>query len=264
MTAKVPCSLVLRIILLLQIFCGGIALDLSKIRPIYESKYWRDAHPALTKWISMSEKAYKAIAPFQAQFGTARVTGGQFAFANQFPYQAGMVVTLPTQESFCGGSLVSTNFVLTAAHCLDSSTRATVLLGAHDVSLSSENTRAIQLIMARNFRIHENYNTTQYQNDIALLQLNTPVTTTNAIQILSLPRFSQADTTFVNSRATVAGWGRYLDTVDLLSDVLRYVDLTVLANTGELISRRMCKIIEFICREPDLDIICAKLGRFIE
>lgn len=221
---------VVALLVLLQVVQRGLGLDLHRIRPIYESAFWRETHPALAKLIAKSESAAEALgASLNIQ---ARVTGGEIAVNNQFPYQAGLVITLPSQQSFCGGSLISSNFVLTAGHCLDTSTMATVLLGAHDVSMASENTRAIQLIMARNFRIHESYNSTQYQNDIALLQLNAPVQVTSAIQIIALPRWSQVDTTFTNSRATVSGWGRYLDTVDEFSTVLRYVDLTVLDNSG--------------------------------
>lgn len=219
---------------LLQVLDYGLALDLQSIRPIYENAYWRKTHPALDKWISRSELAYKVLGsklPVVPTIG-ARVTGGQEANPNQFPYQAGLVVTLPTQESFCGGSLISINYVLTAAHCLDTSTFASVLLGAHNVSMNSETTRQIQLLGTRHFKIHENYNATQYQFDIALLQLTSPVTLNSAVSLINLPRLAQADTSFAANVATISGWGRYLDTTDLLSDVLRYVDLTILDNSA--------------------------------
>lgn len=214
-------------LLLINYGCG---LDLDTIRPIHESKYWRDTHPALGKLLDSSELAYRTIGG--KVNAASRVTGGAIATSNQFPYQAALVITLPSEQSFCGGSLISNNFVLTAAHCLDTATMATVLFGAHDVSLPSESTRAIQLIMPRNFNMHENYNSTQYQNDIALLRLNSPVQTNSVISIISLPRLSQVDTTFAGSQAVISGWGRYLDTVDALSEQLRFVNLSVLANSG--------------------------------
>lgn len=218
------------ILVLLQVVHYGLALDLDNIRPIHESQFWQATHPALAQLMTTSESVYRAVG---AKVNTAaRVTGGSFANQNQFPYQAALVITLPTEQSFCGGSLITTNFVLTAAHCLDTATMATVLLGAHNVSQSAETTRNIQLVMASNFRVHENYNASQYQNDIALLTLSRSVVVSNVISVIALPRWSQVDTTFAGSVAVVSGWGRYLDTVDLLSDVLRYVDLSLLANTG--------------------------------
>lgn len=221
---------VLSLLLLGQLLTHGLGLDMDTIRPIYESAFWRRTHPALAKWIEASELAYKAVG---GKLNIAsRVTGGAIATANQFPYQAALVITLPDQQSFCGGSLISNNFILTASHCLDTASMATVLLGANDVSLNVESTRSTQLAMARNFIMHASYNSSQYQNDIALIHLSTPVQANNFIHIIALPRLSQADTTFTGVQATISGWGRYLDSVDLLSDLLRYVDLSIMDNSG--------------------------------
>lgn len=219
-----------RVLPILLVLHWGLGLDLDNIRPIHESAYWRETHPALASVLTTGESLYKAVGG-KVRF-ESRVTGGAISSPNQFPYQAALVISLPTEQSFCGGSLISTNFVLTAGHCLDTATMATVLLGAHDVSLSSETTRSIQLVMQGNFRIHEDYNSTQYQNDIALLALPRPVQENSFINIIALPGWSQVDTTFAGSQAVISGWGRYLDTVDLLSDTLRYVNLNLLANTG--------------------------------
>ncbi|KAJ8954470.1 hypothetical protein NQ314_007076 [Rhamnusium bicolor] len=43
-----------------------------------------------------------------------RVIGGSIVTANSHPYQAAIIIN---DRSFCGGSLISTRWVLTAAHC---------------------------------------------------------------------------------------------------------------------------------------------------
>ena len=43
-----------------------------------------------------------------------RVTNGQDAYRGQFPWQAALSID---GRSFCGGSLISNQWVLTAAHC---------------------------------------------------------------------------------------------------------------------------------------------------
>ncbi|KAJ8910302.1 hypothetical protein NQ315_003780 [Exocentrus adspersus] len=48
-----------------------------------------------------------------------RIIGGNEATPHQYPFQVGLLLN---NNAFCGGSLISKNFVLTAAHC------ATVLL----------------------------------------------------------------------------------------------------------------------------------------
>jgi secreted trypsin-like serine protease len=43
-----------------------------------------------------------------------RITNGYAAERGQFPWQVGLVIN---SRSFCGGSLISNQWVLTAAHC---------------------------------------------------------------------------------------------------------------------------------------------------
>lgn len=47
-----------------------------------------------------------------------KIVGGQQASPGQFPYQVGMYIQMDLNEVFCGGSLISPNSVLTAAHCI--------------------------------------------------------------------------------------------------------------------------------------------------
>jgi len=45
-----------------------------------------------------------------------RITNGQPAAACQFPWQVAIIID---DQYFCGGSLISKNWVLTAAHCVE-------------------------------------------------------------------------------------------------------------------------------------------------
>lgn len=50
----------------------------------------------------------------------ADIIGGSESEPGQFPYMAGLLInTLNGGEFFCGGSILSTKFILTAAHCVD-------------------------------------------------------------------------------------------------------------------------------------------------
>lgn len=46
-----------------------------------------------------------------------RITNGKNAAENQFPYQVGLSFSSPSGSWWCGGSIISNTYVLTAAHC---------------------------------------------------------------------------------------------------------------------------------------------------
>ena len=48
-----------------------------------------------------------------------RITGGQLATLGQFPYQAGLMLYVQGGAAWCGGSIISDRYVVTAAHCTD-------------------------------------------------------------------------------------------------------------------------------------------------
>lgn len=77
-------------------------------RPIYEFPEWwslRDFDPS----------------PFMLnRMKTGRIIGGQESTPHQFPYQVGLRLFIANSNNvgLCGGSLVSTTRVITAAHCV--------------------------------------------------------------------------------------------------------------------------------------------------
>lgn len=95
---------------------------------------------------------------------------GAQAVRTQFPYQAAIIID---GASFCGGSLVSTSAVLTAAHCAQGASFE-VHLGALDLSLSDENGRIT--VTATTKVVHPNFNPSNLNNDIAILKFTEAIT----------------------------------------------------------------------------------------
>jgi secreted trypsin-like serine protease len=100
---------------------------------------------------------------------TGRITGGAEAARFQFPHQVGLLLTRPDGQYLCGGSLISKNFILTAAHCLEGVEKAQVNLGAHRLHGNDASWRAT--FPKQNFIIHEDYNSNFIWNDIALIRV---------------------------------------------------------------------------------------------
>jgi secreted trypsin-like serine protease len=102
---------------------------------------------------------------------------GALAVRSQFPYQAAIIID---GASFCGGSLISTSAVLTAAHCAQGASFE-VHLGALDLSLSTESGR-ISVTTTEKAR-HPDYNANNLNNDIAILKFDQPITPSSNTKI---------------------------------------------------------------------------------
>ncbi|KAG0431275.1 hypothetical protein HPB47_021944 [Ixodes persulcatus] len=53
--------------------------------------------------------------------GTVRIVGGENALLLEFPWMISLRLFTPpniTSTHFCGGSLINSQFVITAAHCI--------------------------------------------------------------------------------------------------------------------------------------------------
>lgn len=94
------------------------------------------------------------------------------------------------------------NWVLTAAHCVRGYTSFTIGVGSNTLS-----SPLIQLA-ASSFVVHPNFNPNNFNNDVALLQLPTTLSTSNFIAPVRLPTVSQTNATFAGLQATISGFGR--------------------------------------------------------
>ena len=130
-----------------------------------------------------------------------RIVGGQEAEPGEFPWQVALV-TRGSSRPFCGGTLLSSHTVLTAAHCLTGLTtsRFRLVVGEHDYTRSDGE----ETIQPASFTIHPAYNSASQDNDFAIVKLRTPVTFSTRVLPACLP--SQGNN-YDRAAAVVTGWG---------------------------------------------------------
>uniref|UniRef100_A0A182MPM4 Peptidase S1 domain-containing protein n=1 Tax=Anopheles culicifacies TaxID=139723 RepID=A0A182MPM4_9DIPT len=167
-----------------------IDIDWSQVRPIDEFDHYWARLPA-------EMQIYRKLIP------THRVVNGQEATPGQFPYQIALLSNFATGTGLCGGSVLTNNYILTAAHCR--------------IAFSTAGIRA-----------HPGYTPTNIRNDIAVVRLNSPITFTDRIQPARLP--ARSDTRqFGGMTGTVSGFGRTTDT-GATSPVVMFTSNPVMTN----------------------------------
>ena len=140
----------------------------------------------------------QAAAPLVAP----RIVGGTPTTINVVPWQ----VLLIAGGKLCGGSIISSTWILTAAHCVYGLNPAQVSVYS---GISNNSQRAsVAPIGAGSIAVHPGFAPPSYGNDIALISLNSPIVTGPNAQVVALP-IAQDPATWppVGTEATISGWG---------------------------------------------------------
>jgi len=155
------------------------------------------------------------------------IVGGTETEKNEYPWQVGFVEK-GDSLIWCGGSLISDSWVLTAAHCTEPHRAGDlqILLGHHD---SNDLSRTIRSNVAQIVN-HPKYDEGTHNNyDLSLVKLETKIDfrRTPSVRPVCLPRDDHND--YVGYKATVSGWGT-VKAGGERSNVLLEVDVNVIDN----------------------------------
>ncbi|GJQ72419.1 hypothetical protein Trydic_g3498 [Trypoxylus dichotomus] len=138
------------------------------------------------------------------QNGLERIVGGQAAARNQFPYQISLEwVLLILSQHVCGGSIISPNRIVTAAHCITETPSIGSLRVRAGILLLNENVATLQTITVQSSAIHPNYAGGVAPDDIAVLRLGSSLALGSAVAQINLPVAGSIPT----GVAVLSGWG---------------------------------------------------------
>ena len=182
----------------------------------------KTAFTCSVRWVLMVlSAAILAAAPTIAT-PAADIVNGQPAGRGAFPWQAGIFFN---GGSFCGATLISDEWLLTAAHCVYGAKNFQVMLGATRVYDDEPGKIKIGI---RKAIYHPEYNPNTSNNDVAVMQLDRRIPFSQTIYPISLAH--SRDYLRDNTRVRVSGWGKTSDQAHGMSNVLNYVDLTTISN----------------------------------
>jgi trypsin len=191
-----------------------------------------------------SEEPHKAVLmqmPSSLQDTTPRIVGGTQAGLNEFPAFTQLYIADGSGFvfPFCGATLISSNKVLTAAHCTIGSSASAIYALPNFYSFN-DNFTFDDLIQLSSKVEHPNYQADQFNNDIAVLTLSRNASTSTATSFALSDQLTGSAATVIGTGTTTEGGSS--------PDTLRKVTVPIVSNsvcedsygTGSITSSMLC------------------------
>ncbi|XP_054691944.1 venom prothrombin activator notecarin-D2-like isoform X2 [Grus americana] len=154
-------------------------------------------------WGNVSDTPQFSQMNISSTHNDSRITGGTLCHRGHCPWQ--VLIRNSKDVGFCGGSLISSRWVVTAAHCLD-------LVRPHHVTVGDfdkyQRELKEQKIDVERSWTHPHYDSNNYNSDIALLYLSSDVIFNEYVIPICLPSPTLATLLSEEGRVgMVSGWG---------------------------------------------------------
>ncbi|XP_045536539.1 serine protease persephone isoform X2 [Papilio machaon] len=183
------------------------------------------------KKLRPAQQACKKITKTYNPPSEVHILGGVTTEPGEFPHMVALGYLISKEYSFiCGGSLITTQYVLTAAHCVHTIERiepTIVRVGVVNITGSKWNDDTDYEVDT--VHVHPNYKKSRKYHDLALIRLVTPIRTSQTAFPACLYSFEIEPTI----QLYITGWGK--------TDVTRAGTSNVLLKaTLQIVPRESC------------------------
>ncbi|KAM9356680.1 coagulation factor IXa [Symphorus nematophorus] len=180
---------------------GSTTVSLPAANDSVENK----SRKKLPLWVMQSDAEAPTDRPTRS---FKRIVGGEVVIPGEIPWQVALIAR-PSGQLFCGGSILSERWVITAAHCLvEAQSSFLIRVGEHNIYIHEDTEQDYEVLEEH---IHPRYNASEslYNHDIALVYLKNPITFSTTVRPICIgPKTFTETLVKESSTATVSGWGR--------------------------------------------------------
>ncbi|XP_053561881.1 transmembrane protease serine 2 [Bombina bombina] len=138
---------------------------------------------------------------YSTKASRTRIVGGSQASIGEWPWQVSLQVN---QKHVCGGSIISPNWIVTAAHCVEGSLSSAYRWYVYAGTLTSQNFGS-NYVRVNKIISHKDYDADTKNNDIALMQLSSDLTFSPTIGPVCLPNAGMPWA--AGQTCWISGWG---------------------------------------------------------
>lgn len=153
-----------------------------------------------------------------------KIIGGAIAPAGAYPWQVSISVsriTDPVYAHFCAGTIYSSRWIVTAAHCVESNSPddLVIIAGTNKLGIGGARRPVSRILLNSSFDLLSK------ANDIALLQLEQPLVLGGSIRSIPIVAATDEDSLMKpTTKLTVVGWGAINEGGKVVRN-LRYVEV---------------------------------------